>query len=57
MPFTKTSSGDYTSPSGRHFTAKQVRLYYATNGFNKPPRKRKWSTNTSNTSKGASPAN
>jgi hypothetical protein len=32
MPFKKTSKGDYVSPSGKHFTAKQVRLYYAHGG-------------------------
>jgi hypothetical protein len=29
MPFKKTSSGKYRSPSGRTFTAAQVRAYYA----------------------------
>lgn len=38
MPFTPTGKGDYTSPSGRHFTGKQVRLYYATDGFTKKPK-------------------
>lgn len=33
MPFKKTKENDYVSPSGRHFTKKQVKLYYATNGF------------------------
>lgn len=44
MPFTKIKSGKnkgkYKSPSGRIFTAAQVRLYYATNGFSKKKRKR-----------------
>lgn len=35
MPFTKTSNGKYKSPSGRVFTKKQVKAYYATNGFKK----------------------
>ena len=42
MPFKKISrgknKGKYKSPSGRTYTAKQVRLYYAHNGF---PKKRK----------------
>ena len=37
MPFIKIKSGKnkgkYRSPSGRIFTKKQVRLYYATEGF------------------------
>lgn len=33
MPFTRRGPNDYTSPSGRHFTGKQVKLYYATDGF------------------------
>ena len=40
MPFTYIGNGKYRSPSGRIFTAKQVRLYYATNGFTKKRRKR-----------------
>lgn len=35
MPFTKISSGKYRSPSGRTFTSKQVKMYYATGGFKK----------------------
>jgi hypothetical protein len=35
MPFRKVSGGKYKSPSGRTFTAKQVRLYRAHNGFPK----------------------
>ena len=38
MPFTRIKGGKYRSPSGRKFTGKQVRLYYATNGFKKKPR-------------------
>lgn len=36
MPFKKTSKGNYKSPSGKKFTEKQVRAYYATDGFKKP---------------------
>jgi len=32
MPFKKTGSDSYTSPSGRHFNGAQVRLYYANGG-------------------------
>jgi hypothetical protein len=43
MPFTKITSGKnkgkYRSPSGRIYTAEQVRLYYAHDGF--PKRKKK----------------
>lgn len=39
MPFKKTSKGNYKSPSGKKFTEKQVRLYYATDGFSKKPKK------------------
>ncbi len=35
MPFTLIGNGKYKSPSGRTFTAKQVKMYYATNGFTK----------------------
>ena len=42
MPFSKITSGKnkgkYRSPSGRIFTAAQVRLYYATKGFKKKKR-------------------
>lgn len=40
MPFKKVGKNKYTSPSGRKFTTKQVKMYYATNGFKKK-RKRK----------------
>jgi len=43
MPFTKIKSGKnkgkYRSPSGRIFTFKQVKLYHATKGFKKKPKK------------------
>lgn len=38
MPFKKTGKDQYTSPSGRKFTGKQVKLYHATDGFKKKPR-------------------
>jgi hypothetical protein len=41
MPFRKVKGGKYKSPSGRTFTAKQVRLYYATKGFKRKPKRRK----------------
>jgi len=34
MPFKKRGKF-YYSPSGRRFTAKQVKMYYATKGFKK----------------------
>ena len=36
MPFKKVPGGGYESPSGRKFTEKQVKLYYATDGFTAP---------------------
>ena len=33
MPFTKVGKNKNVSPSGRVFTDKQVKLYYATDGF------------------------
>ena len=41
MPFTRVGPNDYVSPSGRHYTKKQVAAYYATGGFKRKPRKRK----------------
>ena len=36
MPFTRIKgTNDFKSPSGRKFSLKQVKLYYATNGFDK----------------------
>jgi hypothetical protein len=35
MPFKKISKNKYKSPSGKVFTEKQVKLYYATKGFKK----------------------
>ena len=40
MPFKKIGRGKYKSPSGRSFTTKQVRAYYATGGFKRKPRKK-----------------
>jgi len=39
MPFKKIGDNKYQSPSGRTFTEAQVRLYYATDGFKKSPKK------------------
>lgn len=41
MPFKKIGPNKYRSPSGRIFTLKQVKAYYATQGFKREPRKRK----------------
>lgn len=41
MPFKKIGKNKYKSPSGRTFTAGQVKLYYATNGFTKKAKKKK----------------
>jgi len=35
MPFKKIGKDKNVSPSGRVFTDKQVKLYYATDGFKK----------------------
>jgi len=40
MPFKKVKGG-YKSPSGRKYTAKQVRAYYATKGWKRKPKKKK----------------
>lgn len=41
MPFKKIGRNKYRSPSGRTYTAKQVRYYYASGGFKRRPRKRR----------------
>lgn len=41
MPFKKISKTKYKSPSGRTYTKKQVRAYYASDGWKKPVRKSK----------------
>lgn len=41
MPFTKTRGGKYRSPSGRTYTGRQVRAYYATSGWKRKPRRRR----------------
>lgn len=33
MPFKKVKNNDYVSPSGKHWTKKQVVAYHASNGF------------------------
>lgn len=35
MPFKKIGKNKYVSPSGRKFSAAQVKLYYASDGFDK----------------------
>lgn len=40
MPFRKTARGKYKTPSGRTYTARQVRAYYATGGWKRKPRRR-----------------
>lgn len=40
MPFTPIGNGKFKSPSGRTYNAKQVALYYATEGF-KPSKLKK----------------
>ena len=37
MPFKKTGKNRNVSPSGRVFTDRQVRAYYATDGFARSP--------------------
>lgn len=34
-PFKKIGPNTYKSPTGKKFTKKQVKLYYATDGFDK----------------------
>ena len=41
MPFKKTGKDTYKSPSGRKFSGKQVKAYYATEGFKRPSKKPK----------------
>jgi len=40
MPFKKVGPDTYESPSGRKYTAKQVRAYYATKGWKRKPKKK-----------------
>jgi hypothetical protein len=35
VPFKKVGKNKYVSPSGKKYTKKQVRMYYATKGFKK----------------------
>lgn len=39
MPFKKVGN-KYVSPSGKKFTKKQVKMYYATDGFSKGAKKK-----------------
>jgi len=41
MPFKKVGNNKYLSPSGKKLTGSQVRMYYATDGFTKKPKKKK----------------
>lgn len=41
MPFKKVGPNRYRSPSGRTFSAKQVRAYYATGKWSRKPRRKK----------------
>ena len=41
MPFKKAGRGKYKSPSGKTYTTKQVKAYYATDGFKRKPKKSK----------------
>ena len=40
MPFKKAGPDDYTH-KGRHYTEKQVKAYYATDGFKREPSKKR----------------
>lgn len=39
MPFKRVGKNDYVSPSGKHWTAQQVKAYYATDGFTRKTHK------------------
>jgi len=41
MPFKKVGANKYRSPSGKIFSLKQLKLYYATDGFEKGKKKNK----------------
>lgn len=41
MPFKKVGRDKFKSPSGRKFTGKQVRAYYATGGFARKPQQKR----------------
>jgi hypothetical protein len=41
VPFTKTRGGKYKTPSGRTYTRRQVKAYYATGGWKRPVRKQR----------------
>lgn len=40
MPFKKVGPNDWVSPSGKHYNAKQIALYHATDGFKHKPKKK-----------------
>lgn len=40
MPFKKSGKSGYKSPSGKKYTKKQVKAYYATDGFKKKAKKK-----------------
>ena len=39
MPFKKQANGTYLSPTGKVWTAKQVKMYHS-GGFDHPPKKK-----------------
>lgn len=41
MPFKKTKWWKYKSKSGKKYTPKQVKAYYATDGFKRKTKKKK----------------
>lgn len=41
MPFKKVGRNKYKSPSGKKYTGKQVRAYYATDWFKRKPKRKK----------------
>ena len=41
MPFKKIGKNKYKSPSGKKYTKKQVKAYYATNGFKLKSKRKK----------------
>ena len=41
MPFKKIGKNKYKSPSGRIYTEKQVKAYYATDGWKKQVRRQR----------------
>lgn len=41
MPFKKVGKDRYKSPSGKTYSGKQVKAYYATGGFKRKPTKKR----------------